>query len=117
MALSKSEIFAAIDAKTIEVDVPEWGGSILLRCMTGSCRNEYEYWASQQVKEDVPDYRGIRERLIIYCAVDGNGKQLFDESDLAELGAKNSEVIDRIHAKCQQICGMSEESIEEAGKN
>tara|TARA_Y100001973_G_scaffold103364_1_gene170460 strand:+ start:567 stop:920 length:354 start_codon:yes stop_codon:yes gene_type:complete len=117
MALTKDQILQAIDAKTIEFDIPEWGGSILLRGMTGKARNEYEFWASSQNKHDVADFRGIRERLIISCAVDESGNPLFTIDEIDQLAAKNSEIIDRIHAKCQEICGMSPESVEEAEKN
>jgi len=117
MALSKAAIFAAVDNDTHEVPVPEWGGSILLRSMTGTQRNNYEFWAMQQSKAKAPDYRGIRERLIIYCAVDESGESLFTESDLEELAAKNSEVIDRLHDKCREICGMDDDAVEDAVKN
>tara|TARA_R100000655_G_scaffold92368_1_gene133455 strand:- start:2401 stop:2754 length:354 start_codon:yes stop_codon:yes gene_type:complete len=117
MALNKNQILEAIDAKTIEFEVPEWGGSILLRGMTGKARNDYEFWASSQNKSDVADFRGIRERLIISCAVDESGEPLFSINEIDDLAAKNSEIIDRLHAKCQEICGMAADSVEDAEKN
>jgi hypothetical protein len=117
MALSKDAIFAAKDTDVHEVEVPEWGGTILLRSMTGEQRNNYEYWAHQQSQAESPDYRGIRERLIICCAVDDDGSPLFGDEDLAALASKNSEVIDRLHDKCQEICGMDSNALEDAAKN
>jgi len=117
MPLSKDAILAAKDTDVHEVEVPEWGGTILLRSMTGEQRNNYEFWAHQQSKADSPDYRGIRERLIICCAVDSEGQPLFGETDLAALASKNSEVIDRLHERCQQICGMDADAVEDAAKN
>ena len=117
MALSKDAILAAKDTDVHEIDVPEWGGSILLRSMTVAQRINYEHWAHKQSNLKSPDYRGIRERLIISCAVDADGKPLFAEDDLASLSDKNSEGIDRLHAKCRLICGMDEEAIEDAAKN
>ena len=117
MALSKNEIFAVKDVDIHEVEVPEWGGSILLRGMTGEQRNNYEHWAHTQSKETVPDYRGIRERLIMSCAIDENGEALFTEDDLQQLAAKNSEVIDRLHEKCRELCGMDQDAVEDAAKN
>ena len=112
MALTKAAIFSTTDNEVHEVEVPEWGGSILLRSMTGEQRNNYEHWAHSQSKADVPDYRGIRERLIIACAVDEAGDPLFNDEDLKQLSGKNSEVIDRLHEKCQKICGMDADAIE-----
>jgi hypothetical protein len=117
MALSKDAIFSVNDSDLVEFSVPEWDGTILLRSMSGKQRNDYEHWASTQSKAKVPDYRGIRERLIINCVVDENGEQLFSESDIAKLSEKNSEVIDRIHTKCRVICGMDEDAVEDAVKN
>ena len=117
MALSRDAIFAAKDTEIHEFEVPEWGGTILLRSMTGEQRNNYEYWAHQQSSAKKPDYRGIRERLIICCAVDENGDPLFSEEDLSSIASKDSAVIDRIHGKCQSICGMDNEAVEEAAKN
>jgi hypothetical protein len=117
MALSRDAIFAAKDTEVHEVEVPEWGGTILLRSMTGEQRNNYEYWAHQQSKSGTADYRGIRERLIICCAVDEEGNPLFTEDDLASIASKDSGVIDRLHEKCQKICGMDADAVEESAKN
>tara|TARA_Y100000593_G_C4316180_1_gene340988 strand:+ start:3519 stop:3872 length:354 start_codon:yes stop_codon:yes gene_type:complete len=117
MALSRDAIFNAKDTDVHEFEVPEWGGTILLRSMTGKQRNNYEYWAMIQSKKEFPDYRGIREKLILSCAVDEKGQPLFEEDDLEALAEKNSDVIDRIHEKCREICGMDEDAVEEAAKN
>ena len=60
-ALTREQVIEANDAETVEIEVPEWGGSILLRSMTGKQRNDYEFWALQRSESD-KDFRGIRER-------------------------------------------------------
>ena len=117
MALSLDAILQAIDHKTISVDVPVWGGAISLRCMTGKQRNDYEFWATSQSKLKCPDYRGIRERLIVNCAVDENGSPLFTPADIDKLAEKNSQVIDRLHDECRALCGMDEDAVGAAEKN
>jgi len=118
MVLNKEAIFAAEDSDTITLDVPEWGGSIRLRPMTGQQRAEWEYWATKRAdKNGDSDFRGIRERLIISCVVDDDGKPLFDAGDLDELAQKNAMVLDRISDKCQEISGMKTDSVEDAAKN
>lgn len=117
MSLTKDKILSAIDAKTESVEVPEWGGSILLRVMSGRQRNNYEFWAHAESNKKSPDFRGIRERLIVACAIDDHGKALFDEKDVDALSEKNSEVIDRLHKACQKINGMDDGAVEEAAKN
>ena len=36
MALSKDQIFGATDSDVIEIAIPEWGGSVKLKPMTGT---------------------------------------------------------------------------------
>ncbi len=118
MSLSKNQIIAAKDSQPIEVEVPEWGGSILLRPMTGTARNDYEFWAaSEHSKNGQSDFRGIRERLIIAHAVDDQGESLFSLDDLEQLSAKNAEVIDRLHNECQKLSGLTAEAVDDAAKN
>ena len=42
MGLTRSEILAARDLGTVAVDVPEWGGTVHLRPLTGSERGRFE---------------------------------------------------------------------------
>ena len=42
MRLSRDDILKAADNEPEEVDVPEWGGSVLVRGMTGRERDAFE---------------------------------------------------------------------------
>jgi len=42
MTLNKEQILRADDLKTEEVDVPEWGGSVRVRVLTGTERDAFE---------------------------------------------------------------------------
>ena len=118
MALSKDEIFAAQDTTDLEVDVPEWGGSVRLRSMTGTQRSNYEHWVSCRGNQDERDFRGLREQLIVACAIDENGKPLFEtEDDVQRLSEKNANVIERLATAAQKVSGMLDDDIEEAAKN
>ena len=41
-ALTRDEILGADDLKTESVKVPEWGGTVLVRELTGAERDEWE---------------------------------------------------------------------------
>jgi hypothetical protein len=116
MALSKDQIFGAADSDVIEIDIPEWGGSIKLKPMTGEQRAGYEFWAATASKKN-SDFRGIRERTIIACAVDDAGEPLFSADDLATLAKKNAVILDRLSVECQRISGLLADDVEEAAKN
>jgi hypothetical protein len=40
--LSKAAILAANDKKTINIEVPEWNGSVVIRVMSGTERDRFE---------------------------------------------------------------------------
>ena len=63
MRLSRDDILKAEDLTTEEVDVPEWGGTVLVRGLTGRERDEFE--ASVMVRyagEMVQDLANIRAK-------------------------------------------------------
>lgn len=118
MTLSKEEIFAAQDTTEMDVDVPEWGGKVRLRSMTGTQRSNYEHWVSCRGRENDRDFRGLREQLIVACAVDESGNPLFEtEEDIEKLAEKNANVIERLATAAQKVSGLLDDDVEEAAKN
>jgi len=118
MSLSKEQIFAAQDSTVVEVDCPEWSGVVRMRSMTGTQRSNYEHWISQRGNQDDRDFRGLRERLIVACAVDEDGAPLFEtDEDITGLSEKNANVIERLATAAQRVSGMLDDDVEEAAKN
>ena len=64
-------------------------------------------------------FRSLRkgEEVEFNIRVDDNGKPLFTQDDIESLAEKNADIIDRLHSKCQEICGMAADSVEVAEKN
>ena len=52
--LNKDQILEASDLQTFSVSVPEWGGDVQIRSMTGADRDEFE---SSLVKVDAAGNR------------------------------------------------------------
>ncbi len=117
--LSKAQILAAADLTTQTVAVPEWGGDVLIRSMTGTQRDAYEN--SLMVKDDAGKYRvdteNMRVKLVLFCAVDEQGAQLFDASELSALAGKSAAVIERLFKAAQSLNGMNPDAVAEAEKN
>ena len=111
MALTKEQIFAADDLKTKEVDVPEWGGKVKLRTMTGTERESYFRRLMKHRADEIP--KDLFQTLVVICAVDDNGKQLFTMDDLPELAKKNGAVLDRLTKAAGDLNGLSDNSIDE----
>jgi hypothetical protein len=114
--LSKDQIIASADRKTKEVEVPEWGGSVLLAEMSAKDRDDYEI-ALQTFDESGkakfnPD--NLRSKLVAACIVDENMNRMFTAE---ELSGKNGKVIDRLFQEATDLNAIDENAIEDAAKN
>lgn len=95
MALSKQEILSASDSGMEAVEVPEWGGAVNVRVMSGE---ERDRWESETLAFEKVGNQGVnvRARLCIATVCDDDGVNLFTSADCESLGAKSSAVLDRI---------------------
>lgn len=114
MPLTKDQILAANDRRTIEVEVPEWGGSVQLAVMTGTERESYERMWTNTDEKLMPGYK---LKMLRRCIVDANGDPSFSDADLDALGKKNAMVLDRLFTECMKLNGFQKDSVEEAAKN
>lgn len=115
--LNRDEIVAISDIKTEHVDVPEWGGTVALRELTGAERDAFE---AQMVKvvdgRREADMANLRAKLVAACLVDGEtGDRLFDDKTIHQLGNKSAAALDRLFRVAQRMNGM--DSPEEQQKN
>lgn len=111
--LSKQDILAANDLKTEEVHVPEWGGSVLVRTLSGRERDEFEQ-STVDHKNGKPNLENFRAKLVAMCVVDENGQRLFQtKAEVAMLGNKSVAALQRIFNKAQELNGFSEKDVEE----
>ena len=115
--LDRAAIFAAKDIKTERVPVPEWGGDVLVRGLTGTQRDDYE--ASLVVTKGSNremNLKNARAKLIIRSVVTEDGKPMFTEGDLEALGGKSASALERIFTVARRLSGLSEEDVDELVK-
>ncbi len=116
--LSKDDILSSSDLRTETVEVPEWGGAVRVRSLTGSERDAFEATLMKIVDgKRIPDLENLRAKLLAATLVDEDGNQIFELTDLAALGAKSAAALDRVFGVGQRLNGMAPESVEEAIKN
>jgi hypothetical protein len=116
--LSRDAILKAKDLPGETVAVPEWGGSVKVRGMTGADRSLWmKQTMQQQGDEFVFNPIGSEILLVALCVVDGEGKPLFTPADVEALGAKSSAALDRIHTVASRLSGTTAEAAETAVKN
>lgn len=116
--LSKADILGCHDMRIKTVAVPEWGGSVRVRSLTGAERDAFEATLVREIDgKRVPDMVNLRAKLLAATVVDEEDRQIFSTEDLVALGRKNALVIDRVFTVAQRLNGMSADAVEEAEKN
>lgn len=106
--LTRESILAAKDLSLVEVETPEWVGSVWVRGLTAHERTELE-----KSRSDVGDQRLA---LVVLCSCDQEGKRLFTLEDVEALGEKNWEPVQRIFEKALELNGMGRQAVEKLKK-
>lgn len=112
--LTREMIFAADDLQRELVAVPEWGGDVYVRMLSGGERELFEQWFNEErdrryLQEDKP--RNFRTRLALLTVCDAEGRPLFTLPDLEALAAKSFAPIERIFQVARRLnrLGIEEE--------
>lgn len=113
MALGKAAILAADDKKMVDYDVPEWGGSVKLRVMTGTERDRFE----GEFVNNNKSVEMVRAKLVAKCLCDDKGERLFDEKEIPQLGEKSAAVLDRLFTECMKLNRFTKGDVDELAKN
>jgi hypothetical protein len=116
MRLSRDDILKSDDLATEEVSVPEWGGSVLVRGMTGRERDEFEAQAMDQ-RSGRMNLANARAKIVARCVVGDDGKRLFDAADIDVLGEKSGAALDRLFEVATRLSGLGSRDVEELSQN
>src|SRR5690349_7103464 len=113
--LSRDAILQAEDHKTEDVDVPEWGGTVRVRSLSGAERDAYEahivqVGADGSKKVNVKNLRG---KLVSLTCIDEDGGRLFSDEDAEALGAKSAAALERVFDVARHLSGLTEDDVEE----
>lgn len=92
-----------------EVDVPEWGGTVLIRPLPGIGRDAYERALVQGKSHSAV--------LVRWCAINGDGKPLFSDADIPFLEQKSARALNRLATRIGIKNGLYPGALEEAEKN
>lgn len=103
------------------VDVPEWGGRVYVRTLSGREKEKY----LESVRKTIGKGRNATEKVILEessaklvaaCTCDKTGRLIFTVKDVPMLASKSSKALDRVVEKASQLNGLDDEA-EEAAKN
>lgn len=111
--LTREQILTSQDLKKTRVPVPEWGGDVFVRMMTGTERDAFEEMIFKANGSNV----GVRAKLAALTIIDENGQRLFTDEDVDTLGAKSAAALDRVFTEAQRLNGFTEQDIQDLEKN
>ncbi|MFI6105846.1 hypothetical protein [Streptomyces sp. NPDC051310] len=110
--LSPQQILDAEDLSTEDVDVPEWGGTVRVRALSGTERDKIEasMVSASGTSLNTEKLAGFRARLAAAAIVDENGKRMFrSEAETRRLGEKSATALQRVCDVAMRLSGLTEE--------
>lgn len=113
-SLTRDQILQAQDIKTESVDVPEWGGNVYVKGMTGAERDAFEgSIVETRGKNTHVNVRNLRAKLVAQSVCDENGEPLFTPKDVDALGKKSAAALQRVFDVASRLSGISSKDVEE----
>lgn len=103
--LTAEDILGADDMPWEVVEVPEWGGSVRVRTLTGAERDRFE--------RSIADAKGkvtfdnARAKLVAAAATGEDGRRLFSDQQAEALGKKSARALDRLYVVAARLAGLS----------
>lgn len=111
MALSKAAILAATDVKvSAPIPVPEWGGDVYMKVLSGKDRDQFEDSISEKKT------RRTQEMLLALTLSDEKGSRLFEEKDIEALAEKSSLVLTRLFEEAWKFNGFDSKTGDKLGE-
>ncbi len=121
-ALNREEILGADDIQVELIEVPEWGGDVWVKGMTGQERDKFEDELiirstvgkgrkTTQVSE--VSLADIRAKLCSMTICDKDKTRLFTEKDVKALSKKSAAALQRVFEIAQELSGITDDDIDE----
>jgi len=117
---TRDMLLKPVERPSETVDLPELGDgiSVIVTGMTAKERSEFDQqFVSRKGEPMKKRIAEGRERIIVACCRDEEGKRLFTTDDVAQLGKQSSLIIERIVTVAQRLSGMTKDELEDAVKN
>jgi len=109
--LSRDAILNAKDITQEEVEVKEWGGTVLVKALSGKKRSD--------IMESCMNDKGKMDLNKLYPAlmVTGCLEPEFKRADAEALNEKNSGAIEKVCKVISRLSGINQDDVEGAKKN
>jgi hypothetical protein len=117
--LTREVILAKRSLKQETVDVPEWGGAVIVQELTGAERDAFEASCVQKRGKRSYDtnFANLRAKLVVQTVRSVDGSRLFADADTDAVGQLSAAALNRLFEVAQQLSGMTNEDVEELAGN
>ena len=112
--LDKASILSAHDTPIEKVNVPEWGGHVYVKVLSGAERDRFDQSVLDRHGKPT-NLQGARARLAAITLCDKDGRRLFSDQEINQLADKSAAAIERVCEAAMKLNRMGEqlgESIE-----
>ena len=103
-----------------DVDVPELGEGVVIP-VWGMTPRERTTWEDRQTSlpkdKRAKQKNEIRERLLVECCRDDDGKNIFTKSQIEQLGQRRADVVERLVNVALRLSGFTNSDVEKLAKN
>jgi len=119
MSLSREQILQADDIKKESVNIPQWGGEVWVKGLTGAERDAFEISIMEFREGKKPKLvlENMRAKLCVMTVCDESGKRIFKDEDIPILGKKAAKALSTIFDKAQELSGLTDQDVENLSKN
>jgi len=116
--LDRDAILEVDDINIELLDIPEWGGEVYVRGLTGIERDNYEAGLIiSRGKQQVVNLQNARAKLCALSLCDADGKPLFTPADVIRLGEKSASALSKVFETAQRLSGLSDEDVADLTEN
>lgn len=114
--LTKAQILDADDRPTVDVEIPEWGGTVRIAMMSGWARDRYD---SRMIALDgkTSHRDNLRASFLSYCIVGEDGELMFTDEDILALGRKSISSLNKLFEAASNLNAVGVEGLEDAAGN
>lgn len=116
--LNKDAIRSAEDDQYETVHVPEWGGDVRVKALSGRERVEFQRALTTVTRSGrvLPRQEALERSdalLLQLACVDEDGKRVFTREDVEWLAGKSGAALNRVATVVRRLAGLSDEDVEE----
>ncbi len=114
--LTKEQINEADDRPTLELEIQEWGGRVLLRTLSGTQRDGFESGIMDK-NGNPTKLHNLRARFAALVLVNEDGSPMYSEQQVVQLGNKSANALTRIWDAGREFNKMDADAVESAEEN